>query len=98
MRTQKLTKMVPDVYISYGVTYAEVIDWFSARGYDITFDNVYPLSPSWTASVCYGDNPSFRNQIQDDNGEFLYSDDWEEVANRVIGLAITLMAENNKGE
>lgn len=95
MRTQKLTKMVPDIFISYGVTYAEVIDWFSERGYDITFIRPFASLQKWTACVHYG---NMGLQIQDDNGEFMYSDDWEEVANRVIGLAITLMAENNKGE
>lgn len=98
MKAQKMTKMVPDDYIKYGATYAEVIDWFSERGYDIMFVRPFVSLQKWTACVHYGDNPSFGSQIQDDKGEFMYSDDWEEVANRVIRLAILLMEENNKEE
>lgn len=98
MKNQTLTKQAPLCYSNYGATYAEIIDWFSIRGYDIQFSHPFGRRERWTASVYYSlsNNASFEHQIRDDNGDFFYSNDWEEVANKAISLAISQMEENNE--
>ena len=97
MKNQTLTKQAPLCYSNYGATYAEIIDWFSTRGYDIHFEHPFARPQRWTASVNYrlSNNSEVEVQIKDD-GDFLYSDDWEEVANKAISLAISQMEDNNE--
>lgn len=94
---QKFTGIVPPAYNKFGVTYAEVIDWFSTRGYDILFRHTFAVPQKWTALVCYKltNNVRCGVQIKDDNEDFFYSDDWQEVADKVISLSISLMEEIN---
>lgn len=98
MGAQKLTGIVPPAYNKFGATYAEIIDWFSIRGYDIHFAHPFARRQRWTASVNYisSRNTEIEIQIKDDKGEYFYSNDWEEVANKAISLAISEMEENNE--
>lgn len=98
MGAQKLTGIVPPAYNKFGATYAEIIDCFSNNGYDIQFSHPFGRRERWTASVYYSlsNNASFEYQIRDDNGDFFYSNDWEEVANKAISFAISLMEEDKE--
>lgn len=97
MGAQKLTGVVPPAYNKFGATYAEIIDWFSIRGYDIHFEHPFARSQRWTASVNYRLSDCSQCEIQiKEEGEFFYSDDWEEVANKAISLAISQMEKNNE--
>lgn len=97
MKNQTLTKQAPLCYSNYGATYAEIIDWFSIRGYDIHFEHPFARPQRWTASVNYRLSDCSQCEIQiKEEGEFFYSDDWEEVANKAISLAISQMEENNE--
>ena len=98
MKNQTLTKQAPLCYSNYGATYAEIIDWFSIRGYDIHFAHPFARRQRWTASVNFilPSNAEVEVQIKGYDGEYFYSNDWEEVANKAISLAISQMEENNE--